>query len=677
MSWLLKALAGVSVCMLVNAAQAQAGAEAFVPAKNLAAFADEAALQAWLEPLVVERKRREEERRKQEEERRRQDEERRRREEEARKKWEADNPGKTPVPAPAPPYPAPVAMAAPAPAAAAPAAAGAAESITNNQTAGVDEGGIVKVHGKHLVILRRGRLFTVDVDRYQLLPVSSINAYAPDVSPSGAWYDEMMVSGNTVAVIGYSYARGGTELGLFNIDEAGQLSYRATWHLRSSDYYSSRNYASRLIGSQLILYTPIPLNLWHADPAARLPALRRWQPQATPADFKRITDATRIYRTDEALNPQEGTTLHTIVRCDLAQPELDCRSTGVMGPAGRVFYVSSRAVYVWTTRNQRDAVSGRVASHSAVFRLPLDGAAPSMLKAQGSPIDQMSFQEGEDGYLNVLLRANGNGDGMWRGEGSGGNLSLLRVPVRDFGDSQAVAGEQAYTRLPAAGEGSLQNRFVGQRLLYGAGSGWRRPAPGTLGQLQVVHVADRARTDTPMLPHGVDRIEALGADAIAVGTDGQDLHFSSVQLAARPKVAGRYVQARAAQGETRSHGFFYKPDDASSGVVGLPVRGSGQGGYRQLWDEPAGMLYLHNSQLQLSGIGSLASRPGIGRNDGCRASCTDWYGNARPVFLRNRVFALLGYELVEGRILASPGSARRLVETRRISFAPGSADYQP
>ncbi|MDR2625627.1 MAG: beta-propeller domain-containing protein, partial [Zoogloeaceae bacterium] len=34
------------------------------------------------------------------------------------------------------------------------------ESITNTQSAGVDEGGIVKLHGKHLVILRRGRLFT-------------------------------------------------------------------------------------------------------------------------------------------------------------------------------------------------------------------------------------------------------------------------------------------------------------------------------------------------------------------------------------------------------------------------------------------------------------------------------------------------------------------------------------
>src|SRR5262245_34340920 len=37
-------------------------------------------------------------------------------------------------------------------------AAGNAESVTNVQVAGVDEGGIVKVHGNHLVMLRRGRL---------------------------------------------------------------------------------------------------------------------------------------------------------------------------------------------------------------------------------------------------------------------------------------------------------------------------------------------------------------------------------------------------------------------------------------------------------------------------------------------------------------------------------------
>src|SRR5690349_6782672 len=39
-----------------------------------------------------------------------------------------------------------------APASPAPAADKAADSVTNNQTAGVDEGGIVKLHGEYLVV---------------------------------------------------------------------------------------------------------------------------------------------------------------------------------------------------------------------------------------------------------------------------------------------------------------------------------------------------------------------------------------------------------------------------------------------------------------------------------------------------------------------------------------------
>src|ERR1051326_6869010 len=129
-----------------------------------------------------------------------------------------------------------------------PAAKDDKESITNTQHAGVDEGGIVKLHGDHLVVLRRGRLFTVAVGDGALKPLSVVNAYGPEIDPRYTWYDEMLVSEDTVVVIGYSYERGGTEVGLFNIDRSGNLSYRSTYHLRSNDYYSSRNYASRLIG---------------------------------------------------------------------------------------------------------------------------------------------------------------------------------------------------------------------------------------------------------------------------------------------------------------------------------------------------------------------------------------------------------------------------------------------
>ena len=126
------------------------------------------------------------------------------------------------------------------------------ESVTNVQHAGVDEGGIVKVPGSHLVVLRRGRLFTVALGDGALKPISAVDAFGPDMNPSGTWYDEMLVSQDRVIVIGYSYERGGTEVGLFEITEEGNLSYKSTYHLRSNDYYSSRNYASRLVNNKLI-----------------------------------------------------------------------------------------------------------------------------------------------------------------------------------------------------------------------------------------------------------------------------------------------------------------------------------------------------------------------------------------------------------------------------------------
>jgi hypothetical protein len=191
------------------------------------------------------------------------------------------------------------------PAAAAPAPPGdgaaKAEDVTNNQHAGVDEGGIVKTHGDHLVVLRRGRLFTVKVGDGRvgdgtLEPVSAVDAFGPDVDPRGTWYDELLVHGDTVAVVGFSYARGGTEIGLFDLDRAGKLTYRATHQLKSNDYYSSRNYASRVVGGKLVFYSPLHLAASPSAPFASFAAARRWQGGATPPSFTRIADAKNVYR---------------------------------------------------------------------------------------------------------------------------------------------------------------------------------------------------------------------------------------------------------------------------------------------------------------------------------------------------------------------------------------------
>lgn len=177
-------------------------------------------------------------------------------------------------------------------------------------------------------------------------------------------------------------------------------------------------------------------------------------------------------------------------------------------------------------------------------------------------------------------------------------------------------------------------------------------------------VTDRTTTRIA-LPHGVDRIEALGGNAVVIGASGKDLGFTGIRLGSRPEIAQRFTLADASQGELRSHGFFYKPDGADSGVIGLPVAGAGRPGYQHLVNGSASILFLRNARGAFHELGELVSSAAPTTDDKCIASCVDWYGNARPLFARGRVFALLGYELVEGEF-----SDRGIREVGRITYAP-------
>ena len=551
----------------------------------------------------------------------------------------------------------------------------AAESVTSVQTAGVDEGGIVKVHDSHLVILRRGRLFTIDISGNRLSLTSMIDAFAPG-STGHAWYDEMLVSGSTIVVIGYSYSKGGTEVVLFDIDRRGRLAYRATYILRSNDYYSSRNYASRLIGNRLIFYTPLYLN-FYGSPIDCFPAVSTWE-DGKRSDFERIAPATRIFRTADDLDPiRTQIALHTVQTCDISQTGMDCTAAGILAPAGREFYVSKDAVYIWTAPFTRFR-PGRTGSddgpvRAALFRLPLDEKqTPTAIRTLGSPIDQFSFLESPDGHLNVLLRSEGPAASMWAAEIGSHDLALLRVPLSELGDgSQSVPAGNYYPLPSPSGGRSIQNRFVGDFLLYGAGSTWRRQRSAVPGSAYALSWKNLQAAPVELSPsHSVDRIEALGSHALLAGTQDRDLVFTTVALTGtgenpHANTISSFRLADATQGETRSHGFFYKADSERSGVLGLPFRGSEAAGWQQLKKPSSGIIYLKNNNLSLSDMGVLSALSKSGQKDDCKASCVDWYGNSRPLFLKGRVFALMGYELVEGRI-----HNNRITEVRRTDFIP-------
>jgi len=329
---------------------------------------------------------------------------------------------------------------------------------------------------------------------------------------------------------------------------------------------------------------------------------------------------------------------------------------------GRVFYVSPEAVYVWVSDWTRQGDKWR--TQSMVYRMPLNDidAAPSALRVSGSPVDQFSFLEDEGGQLNVVVRSDAYGDRMWNAEQSSGSVALLRMPLATFGDGTRAAPVSAYRILPDPGEhGEFHNRFVGDWLLYGTEER-DDDEPGS--QLFTVHTST-ARVGEIDLPHGLSRIEAMGEDAVVIGEDDQDLHFSGIHLADHPSRVQHYVLKGSSQGESRSHAFFYQPAEPGGGLLGLPVRPPVDPKYAELLDDSAAIVYLRNSGSRFDELGQLHAHDESVKDDSCVASCVDWYGNARPIFVGRRVFALLGYELVEGRV--QEGSIR---EVRRTVFAP-------
>src|SRR6185436_11297978 len=129
------------------------------------------------------------------------------------------------------------------------------------------------------------------------------------------------------------------------------------------------------------------------------------------------------------------------------------------------------------------------------------------------------------------------------------------------------------------------------------------------------------------------------------------LSMTTVALGELPRAVQTHTVKGASQGETRSHGFFFQPDeDGAGGVLGLPMRKDGSPGWWQLFTESAEVSFVRVSKgLEMKALGALEATGGT-VEDQCEVSCADWYGNSRPIFDRGRVFALMGYELVEGKL---------------------------
>ncbi len=550
---------------------------------------------------------------------------------------------------------------------AADAASGEASSITNVQTQGVDEGGIVKQIGRFLIVLQDGRLFVVDTrpnGRPGLALANRTNVYRH--AGADTWYDEVLVSGNRILVTGYSYRESASEITVFTIDtNTGRLTRETAYFITSNDYYDTENYATRLVNGNLVIYTPLDVSRVNVDAPMRWPLIRRWlrddQRRAVLSEGARLFDAQDIYKpVQRTFSPF----VHSVSVCPLGDlrsgDELDCRTTGFVGQTQREFFVSTADIYLWVTPGWQDGViTGDCATGdggalpATIFQVPLDGRTPRALHARGQPQTQLALDASPEEFR-ALVDFNGA-----CGRSGPREVRYFNALLASFSTTPRAAPTRSYTRTPSPGQTDYQVRFTSTHVVYGGRSsyGTYPPSEGAAPQTAnviAVPVARPANATTLQAPHNIIRIERAGADVILTGyrTDA-GLSVSAVDLTNRPRITDTRVLTGRYETEGRSHAFNSLVGPEGDGLMGLPTTTRTKEGGRWWFRSQASDL----SYLTLDGAGRVAFAGNLTARQNaqhpsyrCEVSCIDWYGNSRALFIGQRVFALSATELIEGEM---------------------------
>lgn len=592
-------------------------------------------------------------------------------------------------------------------------------NITNVQSAGVDEGDIVKQIGDYLVVLQDGRLFSVHMGgpSSKLEYKDRIDVYSDPNSDT--WYDEILVSDNLVLVTGYSYDQEATEFNLIALDDNGRFEAKARYYISSDDYFDSDNYATRIIGNKLIIYTPLDLTGYDSWNDLEWPIIRRWVDEQDwnektvkllkgtkqhadeyPKErLETILAGRHLFSARDIHKPIQRTTnpfIHSVSVCSIeVKPDmkpLDCRTTAFIGPAGQEFYVSGEDVFLWLGPGWDDfsddipdckpdyRVTYNEAYPSTLFKINVDSGRPTALFLRGGPNDQFSMEAGVKKFHAVFNMTPSDCDDDSAGHKK---LVLYSFPYSRFSSTPREIRAADYFAIPTAVPNVLENRITNTHAVIGGRDRWSSYPPGifkgtpetAISELTFVPLADPERFWTEDLPHNVIRMERVIDDIVVTGYhDKSGLQLTYLKPDAGPGIVDTITLKGRYESEGRSHAFNYTVTDDDEFLLGIPTVAYNFDTARwwsRSGESDVSFLKIDGSD-EFTSLGLLTSSNDVDPSYRCEVSCIDWYGNSRPIFTNGRVFALLSTEIAEGRL-----SNERIIELDRINLTRPVLTDQP
>ena len=507
-------------------------------------------------------------------------------------------------------------------------------NITNVQNQGVDEGDIVKQVGDHLVLMQDGRLFSLYIGSGTPRLSARINIY--DTPDADIWYDELLISDRRLVVTGYHYGKNATEITVYNLDEAGQFTRQGRWYLESEDYYSDNNSATRMIGDTLIFHTQGDLEAPDAWPTLR---------DATETEGKSIVRAKEIF---PPLLRMSDPDLHIVTECKISQ-SFDCQSRAVMAGNRAEWIVTETDGYLWVAPPRPDwSIPRKIGPQkreqpSTLYRFPLHSDEVEAVKLKADLPSRFAFEARED-RLFALVRAHETS----RDE-TESKLAFLELPLSAFTANPSLVQDNAFTKLPGEPGYRLRMRFTDDHLVY---SNFTDEDP----------VAYAVNLDTHLLqgpisvPHEITRLDRVDQNIILIGEgeigrNTEVLGLSWLDLSTHATLTDTLSLPNRYEAEGRAQALNMKSDPDGSSLLGLPtfIDINGPNGWTHDEEDGTDISFARVSNFgQLTDLGHAAGDPSrIDPDYTCDTSCVDWYGNARPFFIGDRIFALIASELIE------------------------------
>ena len=285
------------------------------------------------------------------------------------------------------------------------------------------------------------------------------------------------------------------------------------------------------------------------------------------------------------------------------------------------------------------------AARAFVYRLPLDERAGRRRSARAArrSINSRSARIAADGMLNVLVRADGGGDAMWRPEVSRGRrrpASACRSTIS--ATARAKCRASAIGRCPARRQTAGRSTIASSAImsLYGGGVYAR---PGARRATLVVAPLRGGRDVRLALAHArrPDRGDRPRRDDRRRQPRRPRLHLDRAAGRPAPRLGDRYIHARSrakarraatpsSSAPIRQLRTALRACSACRSRAGPIRRSSASSEARRRWCSCAA------STAACRRPESWPRRSEGVADDDCHASCVDWYGNARPIFLGGR-----------------------------------------